>query len=222
MAALQEHELDIVPDPRWQLSEHLDSVREQQEARQDVIKQHDRLQVIIRAEAEAQARVDALKARDIQELAAQLENPTGLHVLVDHCDQAEAEWDAARAKREADVARACMPAVTARLTQADEAAALLEGRTDALVARVMLDEAAALAAEIARGVQHLRAKYARLYGLRRFMGETPALQKRAVDLSLPVHPDHVAPGPRDLLEAADAWRRYARTLSADPEAQFKE
>jgi hypothetical protein len=214
--------LDTVPAPRWLLMKHLDSIAERRPEHQEIVAQHRRLQAFVKAEADAQARVDALKQRDVRELAEQLVNPAGLHITVDHCDQSDAELDLARARREADVARACEPAVIERITVSSRQAAALEQRTILLVTDVMIDEGAALVAEINADAKRLRAKYARLWGLRRHMGDTPPIRKRLDGLPLPTHPDHIAPDPGELMATAEAWRGYAARLAADADAEFKE
>ena len=45
--------------------------------------------------------VPLIRQRDAREFAEQIVNPTGLHVLVDHSEQGDAEWALAHARREA-------------------------------------------------------------------------------------------------------------------------
>lgn len=214
--------LATVDDPRWLLSEHLEAIVHQRAAHQEVCAQHQRLQTFLKAEADAQARVDALKRRDAQELAEQLVNPTGLHITVDHGDQGDAELELMRARREADVARACAAAVVARVTESAQRVTALEKRTLSLVTAVVIDEGCALAAEIDADAKRLRAKYARLWGLRRYVGDTEAIRHRLDDVRLSTHPDHIAPDVAEQFAASDAWRSYAARLPADPEAEFTE
>ncbi len=85
----------------------------------------------------------------------------------------------------------------------------------------MLEDAATIAAEIDQDARRLRAKYARLWGLRRYLSDTPQVLKRIESLPLPTHPDHVSPDVGQLTAAADAWRRYAVRLVADPNAEME-
>lgn len=215
-------ELDWVPDPRWELMEHLDEIAKKRAEYEDIVIQHRRLQAIMKAETDAQAWLDELKQRNIRELAEELVNPTHLHITVGHCDQGDAEFDLVRAKREAEVARACEPAVIGRLAESSQQISALEQRTVLMVADVLIDDAGALAAEINADVKRIRAKYARLWGLRRHIGDNPLIVKRLEVFPLPTHPDHIAPDPGELMAAAEAWRGYAARLAADPDAEFKE
>jgi hypothetical protein len=213
--------LDEVPDPRWTLMEWLQAIKAKRAEYQEAEGQRQRLRGLIEAEAVAQAKVDALKQRDVQDLAEQLVNPTGLHITVDHGAQGEAEWDLMRARREADVARACEPAVIERMAASSREIAAIEERTLPMAVEIMLDDARALAAEIDADARRLRGKYARLWGLRRYLGDTPAVLKRLEDMPAPTHPDHVDPDVGELVIAAEAWRRYATRLVADPDAEFE-
>ena len=213
---------DAVPNPRQLLMGHLDAIAKKRAEHQEVAAQHRRLQAFLRAEAEARAKVDAIRQRDVRELAEQLVNPTSLHIAVDHCAQSEAESELSRARREADVARACEPAVAERITESSRQIAAFQQRTILLVAEIMIEEAQTLAAEINVDAKRLRAKYARLGGLRRHIGDTPPIRKKLDDLPLPTHPDHIIPDIGELMAAADAWRGYAARLTADPDAELKE
>jgi hypothetical protein len=216
-------EPDIVPDPRWELMVHLQAIAKRRADYQEIVEQHRRLRELVKAEADAQAKLDAIKRQDAQELAELLVNPKGLHETADHEAQGEAEWELMRAKREADVARACEPAVIERQAGASRQIAALEQQVPLMVADIMLDDAHALVAEINADAKRLRAKYARLWGLRRHAGDTPAIRKLLLEgLPLPIHPDNVAPNLGELITAAERWRGYAARLAADPDAEFKE
>jgi len=213
---------DTVPDPRWEMMLHLEAIARKRTEHQEIVGQRDKLRALIRTETDAQAKLDAIKQRDAAELADQLLNPTGLHILVDHSEQSDAEWELMQARREADAARACEPAVLERMAASSREAASLEQRTVHLVADVLFDEAQALRAEIDADAKRLRTKYARLWGLRRHVGETPAILKRLEVFPAPTHPDHITPDLGELIAEAERWRGYSARLAANPEAKFKE
>ncbi len=215
---------DVVPydDPRWRLADHLDAVKLQQDVVAENAAQWHRLQLIIEAEARAQAKLDAIRAQDADELASQLVNPTGLHETANHDALGEADWELARAKREADVARACTAAVSERSSAAVQRLEALKRETLPLAVAVMIEEAPALAADIAAETARLQAKHARLWGLRDFIGETDSLRRLLPDIPMPVHPDAVHPARADIVRQSDAWRNYAGRLVADTAAVFGE
>ena len=188
----------------------------------EMLGQHKKLQAFEKALTDAQAKLDAVKQRDAGELSKHLTNPTGRRVAIDHKKQDDAEARLARAKREAEVARACEPAVIARLAEKSDQIAILEGQIPLLATTVIFEDARALLAEINSDAKRLRAKYAKLWGLRRHVGETPAIRKRLESLPMPTHPDHIAPDLGETIVAAEKWRGYTASVAADPDAEFKE
>lgn len=215
---------DVVPydDPRWRLADHLDAVKLQQDVVAENAAQWHRLQLIIEAEVRAQAKLDAIRAQDADELASQLVNPTGLHETANHDALGEADWELARAKREADVARACTAAVSERSSAAVRRLEALKCETLPLAAAIMTEEAAVLAAEIVADTARLQAKHARLWGLRDFVGETESLKRLLPDVPMPVYPDAVQPTRADIVRQSVAWRSYAGRLIADTAVIFDE
>ncbi|MGA7676142.1 MAG: hypothetical protein WCA78_13995 [Rhizomicrobium sp.] len=215
---------DIVPydDPRWRLADHLDAIKLQQDVVAENAAQWRRLQLIIEAEARAQAKLDAIRAQDADELASQLVNPTGLHETANHDALGEADWELARAKREADVAKACMAAVSERSTVAVQRLEALKHETFPLAVAVMIEEVPALAAEIGAETERLKAKHARLWGLRDFIGEIDSLRRLLPDVPVPIHPDTIQPTRADIVCQSEAWRSYAGRLVADTAAEFDE
>jgi hypothetical protein len=215
---------DTVPydDPRWRLADHLDAVKLQQGVVAENSAQWRRLQLIIEAEARAQAKLDAIRAQDADELASQLVNPTGLHETANHDALGEADWELARAKREADVARACMAAVSERSTAAVQRLEALKRGTLPLAVAVMIEEVPALAAEIGAETERLKVKHARLWGLRDYVGEIASLRHLLPDVPVPVHPDTIQPTRADIVRQSEAWRSYAGRLVADTAAEFDE
>ena len=214
--------IESVVHGRRQLSNHLDAIKRQRSIYDEAQAQDRRLQAILGAEADAKVKLDAIRARDASELAELLANPTGAHLAVDHCDQVELEWELAQATREADTARACRTAVLEHQSEISRQIAALEQRSVVLVLEVMLEESRALAAEVNAEAKRLRAKYARLWALRTYVGDTPAIRRRFDDVPLPTHPDHIAPNGSEQWSAYEAWRAYAVRLAVDPGAEFKE
>ena len=211
-----------VMDGRRRLSDHLDAIKRQRNVYDEAQAQDRRLHQILKAEADAKTKLDSVRARDASELAEQLANPTGRHLAVNHCDQVELEWDLAEATREADAARACRTAVLEHLSEISRQIAALEQRSQVLAIEVMIEESRALAAEVNAEAKRLRAKYARLWALRNYVGDTPAVRRRFDDVPLPAHPDHIAPDGSELWSAYERWRAYAVRLAVDPRAEFKE
>lgn len=187
-------EPDTVPDPRWDLMVHLEAITKKGADYQEIVAQHRRLQELMKAQTHAQAKLDAIKRQDAEELAEPLVNPKWLRGTAKHEAQGEAEWELMRAKREADVARTCEPAVIERQAESSRQIAALEQQVPLMVADIMLDDAHALMAEINADARRLRAKYARLWGLRRHAGVTPAIRKRLLEgLPLPFTPTTLRP-----------------------------
>lgn len=213
-------ELDTVPDPRWELMVHLNAIAKKCAEHGEIAAEHERLQVFMKAEAKAQARVHAIRERAARELAEHLASPDGPRATVDHAEQVEAERELAHAAREADAARACESKVLERMAAAGAQTAALEWHTIHKVADVMLDDAAELAAEIDADARRLRAKYAKLWGLRRYLADTPKILKRLEDVPAPFHPDNVAPDLGELMVTAEAWRYYGERLRVDADAEF--
>ena len=213
-------EFDMVPDERWELMLHLEAIAKKRAELGEIAAEHERLRALMKPEAEAQARVHAIRERAARELAENLKSSDGPRATVDHAEQAEAERELAHAAREADAARACEPAVRERMAAAGAQIAALEWHTLNKAADVMLFDAGELAAEIDADARRLRAKYARLWGLRRYLADTPKILKRLEDVPEPFHPDNVAPDLGELMVAAEAWRYYAERLRVDADAEF--
>jgi predicted RecB family endonuclease len=207
---------------RHGLSQHLRSIKDQRDAVDEQRAQWRRLQAIKQAEIDARAKLDAIRARDEKELADQLANPTGLHVTVDHDTMVEAELEFARATREAAVARACEAEVSARSTAAVRKLEALERQTTVLTAKVLAEEASAIATEIAADSARLRVKHARLVGLEDFIAETESIRHFHALVPAPVHPDAIFPAPDEVRREAEAWRRFALRVTADPTANFEQ
>jgi hypothetical protein len=212
----------IAPN-RSQLAAHHQALATARAEYQDAVAQHRRLRSFVDLEANAQAKLDAIKHRNAKLLAEQISSADSPRTAtVDHREQGNAEDLMARAKREADAARACEPALIERMAQFSRHIDALQQQTSLLAANIMLGDAAGLAAEINSEARKLRTKYAKLWGLRRHVGDTPAIRKRLDDLPVPIHPDNVAPDPGEVTTAAANWHGYAVRLAADPNAEFKE
>lgn len=207
---------------RRTLSETLEAIAAKRAEYQEVNAQQTRLRELLKAEADALAKLDAIKQNDAQALAEQLLSQTAPTAKLDHRKQSAAENELLRARRDADVARACQPAVAERAAAASAELAALEGRALRLAVEVMIEDARVMAAEIERDARRLRAKYAGLWSLRRYLGDTPAVLKRLEAAPQALHPDHVAPEIGELIAGAEAWRRYAARLVADPEARLED
>lgn len=213
--------LDGLPGPRRALIRHSQGIAAKRAEYQEIVGQQVRLRHLVEAETAAQAKVDAIKERDARQLAEQIARPSGGRITFDHVPLYIAEEELGRIRREADLARACEPAVNERAAASSRELAAIEARALPMAVDVMLDDARALAAEIDADARRLRARYARLWGLRRYLGDTPAVLKRLEDVPAPTHPDHVAPDLGELLAAGEAWRRYAARLVGDPDAEFE-
>lgn len=210
-------------EARLRLAAHLSHVKKLQVAHDDVVAQWRRLQAIKKDEAMWQARLDAVKARDARELAAELVNPKGVLINANHQAIGEVEWELNRAKREADVARACEPDVDARQAAASETLDQAQRRTLPLAAVVLVEEAQTLASEIAEDTARLRAKHARIHGLRRFLADSPAdLVRLVAGVPALPHPDTALPDNPEINREASSWREYADRLRADASATRKE
>ena len=212
----------VAVDPRQLLMEHMEAIAKKRAVHEEIVAQHRRLQALFKAEAEAQAKMEGIRRRDAQELAAQLVNETVPHITGDHWEQSAAELELSRARREADAARACEPAVTDRLAESSRQIDALEWRKALLVAGVLIAEGETLAAEINAEAKRLRPKYARLWGLRRYVGNTEAIRRKQDAIPLPTHPDHISPDGAELFHAEEAWCAYAAKLPINPDAKFKE
>ncbi len=183
----------------------------------EVTAQVRKLGCIKQAELSARERLDAIRQRDVRELSAQLVNPTGPRVVVDHDELAEAERELARATREADVARACEPEVMERLAQTNGGLAEMSARVPERAADVMLEQAAQIAAEIEADAVKLRTKYARLWSLKAFLGDAKLYRhaERAPSVS---YPDNICPDVAEVHRAAPMWQGLAGRLASDPAA----
>lgn len=207
---------------RQRLVAHLDAVKRQREEVSDVAAQWRRLQAIKQAETNAREKLAVVKARDAAELAEQLVRPTGLHVIADHEELGHAEFEVGRTGREADVARACEAEVVERQTTAHRQLQELETRTAQLAARIAVEEANAIAADIGTTADGLRGKYARLWGMKNLIGETETLRALQEQVPFPMHPDSIQPAGADVFREAATWRRYIERLALDPKAKFQE
>lgn len=189
-------------EARLRLTAHLHRVKQLQTTHDDACAQWRRLQWIKDEELRWQKKLDAVKARDAREMAEQLVNPTGLHFVADHEAQGKVEWELNRARREADVARACEPDVNARQAEAGQALADAQRQTLPLAAAVLIDEAKAIASEITEDTVRLRAKHARVQGLRRYLADAQ-LFGLLTGIPAVAHPDTIFPeNPETNREAA--------------------
>ncbi len=204
---------------RQELAGLLDAVERARATLDEIHAQQRRLDGIKQAEASAKAKLDAIRQRDTRELSDQLVNPTGLHITFDHTENAEAERELARATREADVARACEPEVKVRMSERGRRLADLTAGVAHHAADVMLEEADAIIREIDADAEELRAKYARLWGLRVFLAEAK-LYRPLERMAAPIHPDNVCPSQADVNLAAPMWAKFAAHLAADPAARL--
>jgi hypothetical protein len=208
---------ELASAARQELAGLLQAVERGRASLEEIHAQHRRLGFIKQAEASAKAKLDAIRERDARDLSDQLVNPAGLHITVDHTESAEAELELARATREADVARACEPEVTERLMQSGRRLAELQASVPERAAEVMLEEAAEIIGEIDADAAKLRAKYARLWGLRAFLGDAK-LYRPLERMAAPIHPDNVCPSPAEVNSAAPVWAEVASRLATDPAA----
>lgn len=204
---------------RQELAGLLDAVEHSRAALEDIQAQQRRLDCIKQAEAGAKAKLGAIRERDARELSDQLVNLTGSHFTVDHSESAEAERELTRATREADVARACEPEVRERLAQTGRRLAELDANVADRAAEVMLEEAAGIISEIDADAAKLRAKYARLWGLRVFLADAK-LYRPLERMAAPIHPDNVCPSQADVNLAAPMWAQLAARLAVNPVARL--
>jgi hypothetical protein len=168
-------------------------------------------------EARAKAKLDEIRQSDVRDLSEQLMNPNGPHVMVDHKEQTQAERELVLATREADVARACEPDVSERFAAANRGLAELMAGVAARAADVAIEESAELVREIDSDAVKLRAKYAKLWGLREFLAEAK-LYRQLEQAPTANHPDNVCPSLGEVHRAAPIWNECAARLSVDPAA----
>lgn len=186
----------------------------------EVSAQQCRLDSLKRAEASARAKVDEIRQRNARALSEQLLNPAGSHVTVDHKEQTQFERELVRATREADVARACEPEVGERFAAANRRLAELIASVEVRSADVALEESAKLVREIDADAVKLRAKYARLWGLREFLAEAK-LYRPLERAPAAVHPDNVCPSVGEVHRTAPIWKEFAARLAANPTARLE-
>lgn len=208
---------DPVSDARLDLAGLLDAIKRVRADIDEGLAQLRRLDGIKQAEANVRVKLDAIKQRDVRELSDQLINPTGLHITVDHFESTETEWEFDRARREADVARACEPEVNKRLADANGRLAELEAGVIQRAADIALEEAELIAREIDADAARLRAKYACLWGLWVFLGDAK-LYRHAERAARANHPDNICPSGSEVHRAAPIWRKFTERLASDPAA----
>lgn len=213
----------VVPAPqpaRAALASHLDALGSVRVTISDLDARWRHLQDVKQAEADARAVLAAITDKDAADLAAMLDGSGAPAPMVDHDAMYLAERELAERTREADVARALEPGLSAERTAANRRLTSLQEETPTLVDAVLVEEANASLVELEARLTRARALSARLDALRRTLANRRAFRLVEKVPSTPCL--DVSPNSDDLKTARAYWDRAAALAFEDPYATFED